>query len=207
MNYSNAEWIEYLSPPGDPEAIAELNRRLVRALQFSLSGKVPESHLEALNEEIAQEAVIRILDNLSSFRGESQFLTWATKIAVRLAYSELRRNRWKDISIEDVLPPDSDNDDFTPSFLADPGATPEKAAEQNALISIVQRIIEEELTQKQKDAILAVLSGGMPLEEVADRMGSNRNALYKLIHDARIRLRDRLNKEGISVKEILGVFS
>lgn len=207
MNYTNAEWIKLLTPPGDPEAITELNRRLVKALQYSLSGKVSESHLEALNEEIAQEAVIRILNNLSTFRGESQFLTWATKIAVRLAFSELRRNRWKDISIEDVLPPDSDNDDFTPSFLADPSTTPEKAVEQNSLLAIVQRIIEEELTPKQKEAILAILSGGMPLEEVAERMGSNRNALYKLIHDARIRLRDRLDKEGISIKEILGSFS
>ncbi|MBE9523892.1 MAG: transposase, partial [Chloroflexi bacterium] len=68
-------------------------------------------------------------------------------------------------------------------------------------------VIHEDLTDRQRDAILAVMAGGMPLEEVARRMGTNRNALYKLIHDARKHLKQQLLEEGLSMDEILSAFN
>ena len=47
----------------------------------------------------------------------------------------------------------------------------------------------------------------MPLEEVANRMGTNRNALYKLLHDARQRLKKKLEEEGLSPQDVLAAFS
>jgi RNA polymerase sigma-70 factor (ECF subfamily) len=68
-----------------------------------------------------------------------------------------------------------------------------------------RRFIDEELTERQRTALLAAL-GGMPLEAVADRMGTNRNALYKLLHDARKRLKKRMAAEMLSPREVLSAF-
>jgi RNA polymerase sigma-70 factor (ECF subfamily) len=70
----------------------------------------------------------------------------------------------------------------------------------------VQRILAEELTEKQRQAMIAVAIQGMPLEEVARRMGTNRNALYKLMHDTRLRLKRKLAQEGLSPEDVLAVF-
>ena len=141
---------------------------------------------------------------MDTFRGESKFTTWAHKVAVRVAFTEMRRKRWKDISIEDLLPEDSG--DFTPLVLADPSPDPEKRATQESLLTMISKMLEEDLTELQRTAILAIMHGGMPLEEVARRLDTNRNALYKLLHDARKQMRDRLQEKGFSAGEILAVF-
>ena len=74
-------------------------------------------------------------------------------------------------------------------------------------MDIVYKLIETELTERQRTAIIAVLQGGVPLGEVAERMGTNRNALYKLIHDARKRLQESLYKEaGLTAQEVMAMF-
>lgn len=102
--------------------------------------------------------------------------------------------------------PEESSGDFTPGILTDPGASPETEALRNSMVEIIQRLIMEELTDRQREAMLAVMVGGMPLEEVARRMNTNRNALYKLMHDARQRLRRRLAEERLSPEEVLAVF-
>jgi len=47
---------------------------------------------------------------------------------------------------------------------------------------------------------------GAPLDEVAERMGMKRNALYKMLHDARTKLQKELMASGMSTQEILAVF-
>ena len=66
------------------------------------------------------------------------------------------------------------------------------------LMGMVHRMIAEEPTERQRQAMTAAVIGGMPLEEVARRMGTNRNALYKLLHDARQRLQKRMMARGLS---------
>ena len=201
---TNSEWISALSGPDPGEAIEDLRATLIRGLRFALSSRV-QGELDMLVEDFVQDALIRILDKLDTFRGESRFTTWAQKITVRVAYSELRRQRWKDISLQDLMPPD-DAGDFTPSVLSDPGPTPEQRTTQQSMIDMVMRLIMEELTDRQREVMMAVMVGGMPLEEVARRMDTNRNALYKLIHDARKRLQARLEAEGFGPQEVLAVF-
>jgi RNA polymerase sigma-70 factor (ECF subfamily) len=70
----------------------------------------------------------------------------------------------------------------------------------------LQRIMAEELTERQRQAMMAIAIKGMPLEEVARRMGTNRNALYKLMHDTRLRLKHRLAQEGLTPEDVLAVF-
>ena len=205
QNRTNAEWLSVLSGPDPGEAIDDLRVTLVRGLRFALSSRV-QGDLDMLVEDFAQDALLRILDKLDTFRGESRFTTWAQKIAVRVAFSEMRRQRWKDISLQDLMPADEDYGDFTPAVLSDPGPNPEQRTTQQAMLDMVMRLLTEELTERQREVMMAVMVGGMPLEEVARRMGTNRNALYKLIHDARKRLQKRLADEGMTPQEVLAVF-
>lgn len=200
---TNIEWLTDLSGPDKDQAITDLREILARGLTYALSSRI-KTDLEAFVEDFVQDALLRILDNLDTFRGESRFTTWAQKIAVRVAFTELRRQRWKDISLEDLLPEDSV--DFTPTVLADPSPDPEKRADQTMLAEMIQEMIVEELTERQRTAMMAVMAGNMPMEEVARRMGTNRNALYKLIHDARKRMQKRLLARGMTPQDVLEVF-
>ena len=96
--------------------------------------------------------------------------------------------------------------DFVPDFLADPQAPPAQQVVQRLFLESLQRLISTELTEKQRQALVAVRIQGMPLEEVARRMGTNRNALYKLLHDARQRLKSRMEAEGLSPEDVLAAF-
>lgn len=203
---SNEEWLAALRAADNQQALEDLRLRLGRALHFALSGRGPDGLLEGLEEDVAQEAVLKILASLDSFRGESQFMTWATKIAVRLAFTELRRKRWQDVSLEGLLKVEEDQD-YTPAILADKTPTPEQQAERTMMMETVQKMILESLSERQRQAVLAIVEGGAPMDEVARRLGTNRNALYKLLHDARLRLQKRLAAEGLSLQELLALFS
>jgi len=71
------------------------------------------------------------------------------------------------------------------------------------MVEALQSFIAEELTDRQREAMVAVMFEGMPLEEAARRMGTNRNALYKLLHDARKKLKKRIEAEGLSPQKVL----
>jgi RNA polymerase sigma-70 factor (ECF subfamily) len=175
-------------------------------LRATLSSRVNQN-LELLVEDFVQEALIKILKSIETFRGESRFTTWAQKIAVHVAFTELRRRRWKDISLRD-LTETADGDEYTPKILTDPSISPEQEAIQNDIMNIVNDLIETELTDKQRTAIVAGMLHGMPLEAIAEKLDTNRNALYKLIHDARKRLKKRLvEKTGLSVDEVMNMFT
>jgi RNA polymerase sigma-70 factor (ECF subfamily) len=201
---SNQEWLTALRGPDQAQALEELRLKLGRGLSAALAGRIAAEY-ETVIEDFVQEALLKILNNLDTFRGESQFLTWAQKIALRVAFSELRRRRWRDISLEDLQPADQETD-YTPASLADPQPTPEQRADQRQALALVRRIIDEELTERQRQVIFAVMEGGMPLEVAAERMGTNRNALYKLLYDARQKLGRRLHEYGFTPQEILAIF-
>ena len=195
---SNDQWLAALRGPEREEALAELRVLLVRGLRAALGGRA--NRVEAAVEDFVQEALIKILDNLDSFRGECRFTTWAQKICVRTAFAEMRRSRWRDVSLEEVIARPEE------SAAADPQLDPERAATQTMIMAEFRRFIDEELTDRQRTALLAAL-GGMPLEAVADRMNTNRNALYKLLHDARKRLKRRMEADNLLPQDVLGAFA
>jgi RNA polymerase sigma-70 factor, ECF subfamily len=155
-------------------------------------------------EEVTQETLLRVLDQIDTFEGRSLFTTWVHKIAIRIALTELRRKRWRDASLDEL----TENEDAPPppGLLADPQASPETAAERKDMLARVRRILEEELTPKQREALTLLGLQNVPMEEAAKRMKTNRNALYKLLHDARLRLRTRLALEDISPHDVLALF-
>ncbi|MCW5873077.1 MAG: sigma-70 family RNA polymerase sigma factor [Anaerolineales bacterium] len=200
----NQAWLADLRA-AEPEAIADLRAALLRGLRAALAGRV-SGDLETISEDFVQEALLKVMGSLDSFRGESRFLTWAQKIAIHVALSDLRRKRWKDISLQEFTET-PEGEEYTPALLTDPTASPEQEAARNELLRNVERLIFEELTERQRTAMLAILQDGVPLQVVAERMGTNPNALYKLLHDARQRMRQRLEEQaGFSAQEALALF-
>jgi RNA polymerase sigma-70 factor (ECF subfamily) len=199
---TNQEWLAELKGPEQEEALADLRAFLVRGLGYALASY--QDVKQANIEDFVQDALLRIMGALDTFRGESKFTTWAQKIAVRVAFTEMRRSRWKDTSLDDIV--DSQGTGFVPDMLVDTSAGPDQQATQRIFIETLQRLIATELTEKQRQALVATQIRGMPMEEVARRMGSNRNALYKLLHDARQRLKKKLEAEGLSTEEVLAAF-
>jgi RNA polymerase sigma-70 factor, ECF subfamily len=200
---SNEQWLRALRSTGAErdEAIESLRALLVRGLSCAFNdGSVADSDIE----DFAQVALLKVLGALDGFRGGSRFLTWASKIAVRVAYSELRRRRWRDVSLDALLAGPSEGD--RPADWPDDAAGPERVAMRRAALETLRRVIAEELTEKQRAAMMAIQLHGMPVEEVARRMGTNRNALYKLMHDARKRLKARMAQRGMDPNEMLALF-
>ena len=179
---TNEQWLTELRGPERDRALADLRVVLVRGLKGALRGRVRQG-LDETAEDFAQETLVKIMANLDTFRGESRFTTWAQRIAVMTASTELRRKRWRDVSLQEVLDRYGTNSGES-DRLADEQPTPEQLTMRSTMV--------------------AVMFQGMPLEEAARRMGTNRNALYKLMHDARKRLKKRMEAEGLSAQDVLG---
>jgi RNA polymerase sigma-70 factor (ECF subfamily) len=188
------------------DALKDLRSVIVKGLPYALSNWLSPSDpgFDDLVEEVAQETLLRVLSHMDTFEGRSKFTTWVQKIAVRLAITELRRKRWQDTSLDGLL--EAEGTAVGPRLMVDPSPSPELTTEQSELMDSVQRLIAEELTEKQRKALVAIRIHGMPIEEVARRMDMTRNALYKLLHDARNRLKKRMEEEGLSSEDVLASF-
>ena len=121
---------------------------------------------------------------------------------MNVALTELKRRRWRDVSLQDLLT----RREAADPGPADPQLTPEQLTFQNMVLGELRRIVAEELTDRQQEAVVAVLLEGMPVSEVARRMGTNQNALYKLLHDARRKLKRQMEAAGLSPQEVLAAF-
>ena len=207
---SNAEWIAALGSAGSDQAaaLADLRTYLLRAALFALHrarhhvGHLGPGVLSQLAEDCAQEAMTAVIQRLAEFRGESQFTTWAYTFAVNIALVAARRERWTRVPLDHVL-----DGSASPASTGGDEADPQTRALQAEAIAVLREGIERHLTERQQQALRAVVFEQVPLDEVARHWGSNRNALYKLLHDARRRLRSHLLARGLDVKEILDLFA
>ena len=205
----NDTWLKDLRAGGVQRdtALADLRMLLMRALPQGISRMLSPDNpaFESFIEDTVQETLLRTLRGLDTFEGRSQFTTWVYKISVRVALNELRRRRWRDVSL-DGLEEDDENSNTVPRQFASSDPLPESVTERADILKHVQMILEEELTPRQRAAMQSIHIQGVPMEEVARRMGTNRNALYKLLHDARLRLKHRLEREGLALNELLEMF-
>ncbi len=205
---TNETWLADLRATGltHEEALKDLRDVIQRGLPYALSRWLPASDplFPPLVEEVTQETLLRVLDQLDTFEGRSLFTTWVHKIAIRIALTELRRKRWRDASLDEL----TENEDAPPpaGLLADSHASPETSAERKDMLERVRRILQEELTPKQREALTLLGLQDMPMDEAAKKMKTNRNALYKLLHDARLRLKKRLLMEGLTPQDLLSAF-
>ncbi len=211
---TNEQWLAELTGPPDVQApaIEELRQRLQRGIFYYLSRErsdlihLSTQEINQMAEDLAQDATLRVIENLDSFRGDSRFTTWATKIAVRVAISDLRRARYKDFSLDDLT---ADGDLLPASATSVNGSNlpnPEDETERSDVMLKISQALKDVLTERQYQALNAVALQGVPLEVLAERMGTNRNALYKLLHDARRKLRSHFESQGLSMEYLLKLF-
>jgi RNA polymerase sigma-70 factor (ECF subfamily) len=209
VDRSNEEWLADLKSEGPEKgaALADLRAAIQTGLPYALSNYLSPDNpqFKALTDEVTQDTLLRVLDHLDTFEGRSRFTTWVQKIAVRIALTELRRRRWRDFSLDSLVEENEEGVSF-PSLMIDPAPNPDSLTQQSDMLQRVGRLINEELTEKQRQAIVATTIEGVPLEEVARRMNMKRNALYKLLHDARLRLKNRMADEGLTTEDIWAVF-
>lgn len=212
---SNEQWLTALRADGDlqADAIATLRHHVRQSILYYLSQERSDlrdlsyQELGRMADDLAQDATVRVMNNIDMFRGESKFTTWANRIAVRLAISDLRRARYKDFSLDNITA----EGELMPTNTADVALNatpinPETSVERDDVLDRINQALQDALTARQYQAIQAVALQGVPMDVVAEQMGTNRNALYKLLHDARRKLRAHLEEQGLSMDYMLKLF-
>lgn len=211
VDWSNEEWILALQDHGPRReaAIARLRRYLLRAILLYLSRQRSDlvgmdfSDLQQLAEDWTQQALLQVLDRLSGFRGDSKFTTWAYRVAINLAAAELRRKHWANLSLEMVAETQGAEAGIGEDLSA---VGPEEHVTRQEIWRTVRRVIVDELTERQRTVLIEIVLNGVPVEVVAEQLGTNRNNIYKILHDARRKLKGELMRNNWSAEEILAAF-
>jgi RNA polymerase sigma-70 factor, ECF subfamily len=210
---SNAGWIEALSAHDAPDAdaVGELRAHLRRAALFAIRRRLGTAHgvmpdaIAALADDCAQEAVMLAIQNITTFRGEARFTSWASAIAVGVAIAALRRRRWRDVSLDHM--PDGWQAPASAATSSSGWEYPDLATQRREMWSVIKQVVQRDLTDRQRTVLNLVLINGVDADEVAERLGVTPGALYKLTHDARRKLKSALLARGFSTIEILEAFS
>jgi RNA polymerase sigma-70 factor (ECF subfamily) len=209
---SNSEWLADLAnDETQAEALADLREYLLRAVFLYLDRRradlahLERRELEHLAEDSAQEALLQILARLDTFRGDSKFTTWAYRFVINTAAGELRLQRWRTLSIDTLVSEREEVPLF--ALLSDQGAPdPETVVARNQILDLIQQIVNEDLTDRQRFALVNVHFQGVTMVEVAQRLNSTPNNVYKLIHDARKKLKKGLQQRRYSEADVLAIF-
>jgi RNA polymerase sigma-70 factor, ECF subfamily len=191
----NQQWMEALRVDGPQRdaALSDLRGLLLVGLKTALKSR--PDFLESIFEDVVHEALIRILRSLDQFQHRSRFVTWATAIAIRVAFTELRKRKWRDVSLEKLVA----DAGFQPA--SDGAGSPQR----RELLEAMHQVIARDLTEKQRTVLLAEIKG-MAQVEIAQQLGSNLNAIYKMSHDARRRLKRGLEQAGFTTQEFVNAF-
>jgi RNA polymerase sigma-70 factor (ECF subfamily) len=199
LDDESREWLRGLraSGPEREEAIDHLHALLLRAARFEVSRRRPAhphlrgDDLDDIAHQAADDALMSILRRLDDFRGASRFTTWAYKFALLEAAVKLRKRAWQGREVP--LEPES----WT--LVASDALDPEGEAEQAELLRGVQSAIADVLTPHQRSVLVALALNGVPIDVLAERLNTNRGALYKTLHDARRKLREHLTGRGLAL--------
>jgi RNA polymerase sigma-70 factor (ECF subfamily) len=211
---TNQEWLHDLNAGGalQEAAVADLRELLLRAALFFFSHNLSDfkglgqDEIMQRAQDCAQDAVIAVMNHLPDFRGDSKFTTWAYKFAINMAMVAARRERWKGVSLDELAA--SDEKYFNELILQDTSdaAAPEQSAIQDEFRGLIKQIIERDLTEKQRRVLVLIVFNDVPLDEVARHLGTNRNAVYKMLHDARRKLKIGLQARGFDIGETINSF-
>ena len=176
-------------------AVSDLRDMLLRGLAKSLSkqGRVDDAFLE----DTVQEASMKILEKLGDFEGRSKFRTWAVTIAVRTAVSKMRKRDWQNVSLDSI----TSSAELDPQVAVDRSETVVQTNSRLEMLAKLKDLISSELTERQWTAVTAELRG-MPLPAIAEKLSTNTNSIYKLLHDARKKLRSGLETAGFTIDEL-----
>jgi RNA polymerase sigma-70 factor (ECF subfamily) len=180
--------------PQREAALARLHGMLVRIAQAEVRRRGPRlrisgPELEDLAYQAAADALMAITGKLGQFRGESRFTTWAYKFVIFEVSAKVGRHFWRHPNV----PLDAGDWDRLPDRF---GFEPAREAEWRDLLAALRRAVEAELTPRQREVFVAIVLNDVPLDALAVKLGSTRNALYKMMFDARRKLRAALAANG-----------
>jgi RNA polymerase sigma-70 factor, ECF subfamily len=196
LDPESAEWLRTLAGAGPRReaALARLHGMLLRIAQRETRQRGPRMliagpELEDLAYQAAADALMAITAKLSEFRGESRFTTWAYRFVILEVTAKLGRHFWRrpDARLE------AEDWDRLPGRF---GFEPAQESEWRDLLAALRRAVDTELTARQREVFVAIVVNGVPLDALAVTLGSNRNALYKMMFDARRKLRAALAANG-----------
>jgi RNA polymerase sigma-70 factor (ECF subfamily) len=196
LDDETAQWLSILSASSQArdQALSRLHRMLLRIAHAELRRRqgrtlVAGQELDDLAHQAADDALVAITSKFADFRGDSRFTTWAYRFVIFEVSSKLGRHFWKRpwVSLE------SDDWDRVPHLLS---SGPEDDAERSELVAAVRKAVEEVLTDRQRQVFVAIVVKGIPLDALVSQLGSNRNAVYKTMFDARRKLRAALVAGG-----------
>jgi RNA polymerase sigma-70 factor (ECF subfamily) len=193
---SSEAWVDALRSEGAQrdEAVSDLYALLLRAARFEAGRRraalrhVRGEELEDIATQAADDALMAVLSKLEQYRGASRFTTWAYKFALLEAGVRLRRRAWQGREV--VLEPEA-----WPRF-ADRRGSPHEALESDELLRALRSAIDGVLTPHQRMVFVALALNQVPIDVLAERLGTTRGALYKTLHDARRKLRRELIAAG-----------
>jgi RNA polymerase sigma-70 factor (ECF subfamily) len=196
LDPESRQWLTELRSDGSAReaAVGRLHALLLRAARFEVARRRPTlphlrgNELDDIALEAADDALVSVLARLDDFRGASRFTTWVYKFALLEAAVKLRRRAWQGREIP--LEPE------TWTLFASDSLTPSEEAEQGALLAVLKDGIADALTPHQRHVLVALAINGVPIDVLAERLGSTRGALYKTLHDARRKLRKHLAASG-----------
>jgi len=197
-------WLAALRSEGAERerAVAELHDLLLRAAKFEAGRRraalsyVRGEELDDIATQAADDALMALLGKLDDFRGASRFTTWAYKFALLEAGVKLRRRAWQGREV--VLEPEGW------SGFASTGASAQEDVEQAETLAKLREAVEEVLTPHQRQVFVALALNEVPIDVLAERLDTNRGALYKTLHDARRKLRRELAAAGLGEPEDQG---
>jgi RNA polymerase sigma-70 factor, ECF subfamily len=195
LDADSATWVRSLTGPAEQReaGLARLHAMLLRIAHSELrrrSGlRITGPELDDLAYQAAADALLAILAKLGQFRGESRFTTWAYKFVIFEVSAKLGRHFWA----SPPVPMDTEDWDRLPDRL---GLEPAREAERRELASAVRRAVDEQLTPRQRQVFVSIVLEGVPLDALAVKLGSTRNAIYKTMSDARRKLRAALAANG-----------
>lgn len=209
---TNEAWLRELrdDSPQQVEALEDLRHYLQRGVLAYLHTRsdlnyLAETELRQMSQDFTQEALLKVQANLDTFQGKSKFTTWAAKIAANHTISELRRAKWRDLSLDAITEAGTALQEIlvtAPSGENIPATETERAQ----VWQTVMDVINNDLTERQRQALAAVHIDNVPIVEVARLLETNPNNIYKLLHDARLKLKQRLQKLGLEPQYILKLF-
>jgi RNA polymerase sigma-70 factor (ECF subfamily) len=189
LDDQSAEWVRELRSDGDGHrrAVARLHELLLRVARREAGRRrtsLPIRGIEEVDElciQATNDALAAVLAKLESFRGAARFTTWACKFVIFEVSSALRRHAWRHRQVEP--------DDTVWDRLMDASPAALQQLQHGEMLDIVGRAVREQLTERQRFVFQSVTFDQVPIDVLAERLSSSRGAIYKMLHDARSKLR------------------
>jgi RNA polymerase sigma-70 factor, ECF subfamily len=196
LDSESAEWLRALAGPGPQKeaALGQLHGMLVRIARAEARRRGPRvritgPELDDLAHQAAADALLAITSKIGQFRGESRFTTWAYKFVILEVSAKIGRHFWR----HPAVPLEAEDWDRLPDRF---GFGPAGEAEWRDLLAALRRAVDTELTPRQRDVFVALVVNGVPLDALVAELGSTRGAIYKIMFDARRKLRAALVANG-----------